>query len=196
VTPTRLQYDFDFDPWFEAIARPLGVHADAAHLLIDEEDLTVQFGPWCVRTPVDNLEGATVTGPYAWPKVIGPPHLSLADGGLTMASNRRAGACIRFRRPVRGSTPFPYPRHGSLTVTVEDPASLVAAVEALVTGDASEPLSVVTEELELDLSGASASELRARARALGVPGTSRLRKAELLEVLTPHAAEDHADQST
>jgi hypothetical protein len=49
----------------------------------------------------------------AWPKVIGPPHVSLKDRGLTFAGNPGAGVCIRFHRPVKGVDPVGLIRRGS-----------------------------------------------------------------------------------
>ena len=43
----------------------------------------------------------------------------MVDWGLTMATNRRRGLCIRFRSPVRGLDPFGWMRHPGLTVTVD-----------------------------------------------------------------------------
>lgn len=190
VTTPELEYDFQFDPWFRRVAAPLGIRPDSTRLTIDDERLDVRFGRWHVRTPIGNVRDAKVTGPYAWPKVIGPPHISFADGGLTMATNREAGVCIRFWRPVTGISPLAFPRHGSLTVTVEDPATLAAALTAVAAADDDEPVEEVTEELELDLTGATASELRARAESLGIAGTSRMRKAELVELLRPRPVTD------
>lgn len=190
VTTPEIQHDFAFDPWFRVVAAPLGIRPDSTRLTVDDEVLDVRFGRWHVRTPVANVRDAKVTGPYSWPKVIGPPHLSFADGGLTMATNRYAGVCIRFWRPVTGISPLAFPRHGSLTVTVEEPAALAAALTALGGADGDEAVEEVAEELELDLTGATASELRARADALGIAGTSRMRKAELVELLKPRPIAD------
>lgn len=185
MTDVQLRYDFRFDPRFALVSRPLGVEPATSWLTIDDDHLEVAFGRWRFMTPVRNLAGAAVTGPYAWPKVIGPPHVSLADGGLTLGTNSDAGVCIRFVEPVRGSTPFPLPRHGSLTVTVADPESLAEAIESMV-NTADQPIAEVADEITLELAGATASELRQRASELGIRGVSRLRKAELVEALRPH----------
>ncbi|HVL83279.1 MAG TPA: hypothetical protein VM367_03160 [Pseudonocardia sp.] len=90
--------------------------------------LDVRFGPWRVSTPVDNVAGVEVAGPYAWWKALGA-RLSLVDRGLTFGTSPAAGVCIRFHRPVRGLDPFGLLRHPGLTVTVDDPAELVRALE-------------------------------------------------------------------
>jgi hypothetical protein len=79
-----------------------------------------RFGPWLVCTPVANVASTTVTGPYRAITTIGPPHVSLVDLGLTFATNRERGLCIRFRAAVPGAVPTSLLRHPSLTVTVDD----------------------------------------------------------------------------
>ena len=92
-------------------------------MTIQGGQLSARFGPWRLSTPLENVAGTEVTGPYQLLKVIGPPHLSLRDRGLTFATNRQRGVCIRFRRPVG------LLRHPSLTVTVADPDALARALE-------------------------------------------------------------------
>lgn len=75
-----------------------------------------------MATPLDNVVGAEVTGPYRLVKVAGPPHLSLRDRGITFATNRARGTCIRFREPVG------LLRHPAATVTVAAPDALAEAL--------------------------------------------------------------------
>ena len=82
--------------------------------------LVVRFGPWVVRTNVDNVTGATVTGPYKRWKVVGPARLSFVHRGLTFATSTGPGLCICFRTPVAGIGPVGLVRHRALTVTVDD----------------------------------------------------------------------------
>ncbi|MEV4601838.1 hypothetical protein AB0K15_31110 [Amycolatopsis sp. NPDC049253] len=51
---------------------------DRNGLRLDAEGLYVRLGPWVVKTPLDNLAGARVTGPYRPWRALGP-HLSLTD---------------------------------------------------------------------------------------------------------------------
>jgi hypothetical protein len=69
----------------------------------------------------------STTGPFQV-VTIGPPHLSFASRGRTMASNSRRGLCIEFVEPVRGIDPAGLVRHPGLTVTVADCAGLAAAI--------------------------------------------------------------------
>jgi hypothetical protein len=162
--------------------------------------LRVAFGPWEVVTPLTNVADAEVTGPYFWLKVIGPAHLSMRDRGLTFATNDRQGVCIRFREPVPGALPLPWLRHPALTITVEDAERLAEVLgEAAQRIEAGRPVEVVTAELEDTVHGGTASELRQRARALGIPRTAKMTKAELIEALDAAAraeAPDGSDVST
>jgi hypothetical protein len=135
--PARHTFSFAFDGWYRLAALPFGVRPENAHVSIDPRPphmLRAHFGPWSVVTPVGNVASAETTGPYQPWKTIGPPHLSLADGGLTFATNHRRGLCIRFVDSVPGLEPLGLVRHGSLTVTVDDPDGLRAALEASNTG--------------------------------------------------------------
>lgn len=167
---------FVFAPAFQVAAWPFGIHAGNAGVELHGTHLTARFGPWTVSTPIANVVGTEVTGPYAWPKVIGPPHVSFVDRGLTFASNRDRGLCIAFREPVAGLDPAGWLRHPSLTVTVEHPEDLMHDIAAA---------SGQLDELERDeralLEGQTASELRERARRSGVPKASSMRKAELID---------------
>jgi hypothetical protein len=71
-----------------------------------------------------------VTGPYKLWRVAGGPHLSLKDRGVTFATNRRSGACIRFAEPVTGLLPWGLLRHPAATVTVGNPQDLVRRLTA------------------------------------------------------------------
>jgi hypothetical protein len=79
----------------------------------------VRFGPWHLRTPVTNIVGCERSGPYSVSKTAGPARLSLADRGLTCATNRDAGLCICFDEPVPAIDPFGKILHPGITVTVE-----------------------------------------------------------------------------
>ena len=54
------------------------------------------------------------------PVYAGPPHLSLADRGITFATNRQRGLCIRLHRPHPAIDPLGLIRHPGVTVTVGD----------------------------------------------------------------------------
>lgn len=205
-------HEFAFDHLFELAARPLGIRPDNCSVTVTRDHLLVRFGPWSVDTPLSNVTGAQVTGPYQLPKTIGPPHLSFKDRGLTFATNRDQGVCIRFHRPVRGMDPLGVLRHPGLTVTVENPAGLAALLTTLAAegadgaegpgrtsatappeAPAAVPEEVITE-LHDDLLGLTAAELRARARKLGVKGTGSMNKAQLMELLDESTRREDGDE--
>jgi hypothetical protein len=103
----------------------LGVRPATDGVRIDAEHLTATFGPWRLSTPLSNVAGAEVGGPYSAWKVIGP-RLSLSDRGLTFGTSTSAGVCISFHDPVPGIEPLGLLRHPGLTVTVARPDLLVA----------------------------------------------------------------------
>ena len=123
-----MTFAFDFDSLHRAFALPFGVTPRNARVDVDGGRLVARFGLWRVNTPVSNVAGTEVTGPYATWKTIGPAHLSIADGGLTFSTNARRGLCIRFHEPVRGLAPTDRVRHPALTVTVADVDGLAGAL--------------------------------------------------------------------
>lgn len=122
------RFDFRWDGPFQLASRALLVTPEHAYVGLDDETLTVRFGRWRLETPISNIEGVSITGPYAWWKVIGPPHISFKDRGLTFASTAAGGACIRFKDPVPAALPTGVLRHPAVTVTVEDPEKLADAI--------------------------------------------------------------------
>ena len=126
-----LTFPFRFDARYRLLAAPFGISPSRAEVRLGDGRLVARFGPWAVQTPLTNLAGAEVTGPYGLLKTAGPAHLSFADRGLTFASNGARGVCIRFREPVPGISPTGQPLHPALTVTVADVDGLHRAVLAL-----------------------------------------------------------------
>ncbi|MEW2354082.1 hypothetical protein [Spirillospora sp. NPDC029432] len=126
------RYGFAFDHRFARWLSILGIRPDTCHLTLAPAGLHVRFGPWTVRTPLDNVAGAETTGPYAAWKVIGP-HLSLADRGLTFGTSTAQGVCVRFHTPVTGLDPLRLLHHPGLTVTVADPATVARRLNSIAT---------------------------------------------------------------
>lgn len=122
------RFAFSYGGLVGAAARLSQMGGRGAYVEIDDDTFTARFGPWIVRTPLANIAEVCVTGPYLPWKVIGPARVSFADGGLTFATDTRQGVCIQFREPVAGAEPTGRFRHPALTVTVEDPVGLMAAL--------------------------------------------------------------------
>lgn len=123
--PPRTEFPLAIDPraWPYLILH--GVRKRWALVVLDDDKLIAQFGPWRLSTEISNIARTTVTGPYRWYRAIGI-RMSLVDRGLTFGSNARAGLCIEFVRPVQAFLPV---RHPGLTVTVADPEGLKTAIE-------------------------------------------------------------------
>ncbi|WP_217711453.1 hypothetical protein [Actinomadura sp. NAK00032] len=125
---TAERFEFAFD---RRLARPLsllGIRPDTSHLMLDSSRLEIRFGPWTVRTTLDNVAGTEITGPYSAWKVIGA-RMSMVDRGLTFGTSTEQGVCIRFHQPVRGLEPTGLLRHPGLTLTVADPSTVARRLQ-------------------------------------------------------------------
>ncbi|MGN6797762.1 MAG: hypothetical protein ACTHKS_06395 [Gaiellaceae bacterium] len=117
---TSVRFPFRFDPSYQRLAKLFGVTPDRAWVDVGADDLVARFGRWHVRTPLSNITGVAVTGPYAFLKTAGPARLSITDRGLTFATNGDRGVCISFHSPITGIDRSGRIRHPELTVTVLD----------------------------------------------------------------------------
>jgi len=124
----QTRFRFHFDPTYRRLAGLVGVTPERAWVELREVEFEARYGPWCVRTPLNNIAGVEATGPYAFLKTAGPARLAITDRGLTFASNGDRGVCITFHAPVTGIDPFGRIRHPELTVTVRDVDGLMEAL--------------------------------------------------------------------
>jgi hypothetical protein len=125
-----VRFPFAFDLLHRLVALPIGVTPATTHVDVEDGRFEARFGFWKVSTPLSNVKGTEVTGPYNPLKTIGPAHLSLVDRGLTFATNSARGLCICFHEPVPGIEPTGRLRHPGLTVTVADVDGLAASLGA------------------------------------------------------------------
>jgi hypothetical protein len=123
-------FPFRFTTSYRLAGLPFGITPSTAAVQVGDGELAVRFGPWKVRTSLANVTSTTITGPYGFLKSAGPAHLSLADRGLTMATNGERGLCVSFREPIRGIEPTGTLRHPAVTLTVADCEGLAAALTA------------------------------------------------------------------
>jgi hypothetical protein len=121
-------FAFRFVPAYRAAGLLFGVTPGRAWAAVADGRLDVRFGPWRVRTPLANVAGAEVTGPYAFLKTAGPAHLGVTDRSLTFATNGRRGVCLRFHEPIPGIEPFGVIRHPTLTLTLADIPGFIRAL--------------------------------------------------------------------
>ncbi|HLV73670.1 hypothetical protein FHX41_1626 [Actinomadura hallensis] len=124
------RFDFAFDRRLQRPLSLMGVRPSTAYALITASRLVVRFGPWTIRTPLENITGAEVTGPYATWKVAGV-RVSWADRGLTLGTSAEQGVCIRFHRPIRGVDPTGLLRHPGLTLTLADSPAAARRLEEI-----------------------------------------------------------------
>lgn len=124
----RHELAFDFDPAYARVGALFGVTAERAAVIVDEHRLEVRYGPWRLRTTVGNVRSAQLSGPFAFLKTAGPPHLSLRDRGVSFATNGRQGLCLQVHHPVPAIDPLGVIRHPGLTVTVQEPHALAELV--------------------------------------------------------------------
>lgn len=125
---TDKRFDFRFTTAYRIAGLPFGVVPSTCDVLCENGRMSVKFGVWRLRTALENVADASITGPYAYLKTAGPAHLSVSDRGLTFATNGERGVCIEFRTPVGGIEPTGRLRHPSLTVTVADCDGLAAVL--------------------------------------------------------------------
>ena len=96
----------------------------------DSPELRVRFGPWRLRTPIENITGVQRSGGFAYLKTVGPPHLSFTDKGVTFTTNGDAAVCLELRTPVKGIDPTGRIVHPGVTLTVADPDALAEEITA------------------------------------------------------------------
>ena len=114
-------FDFAVDPALRRWSRAFGVRPENCTVTLSPTVLTVRFGRWSQATTAANVAAVSVSGPYRWWKVAGPPRLSLADGGITFATTAEHGVCLQLRQAVGAIEPLHLVRHSNITITVAEP---------------------------------------------------------------------------
>ena len=119
-----MRFEFDFDYPMAASLAAFGILPGTAHVDVAGGELRATFGPWSFRTPLANIAGTEVTGPYQWYRVYGVRY-SLGDHGVTYGTNAKTGLMITFTEPVGALVPGGYgPKNPNATLTVVDPLAL------------------------------------------------------------------------
>lgn len=121
--------DFAFAPSYRLPALAFGILPATTWVEVDADELRCRFGPWSLRTPRSNIASIEQSGGFSFLKTAGPAHLSFADRGVTFATNPDRAVCLRFHTPVRAIDPTGLIRHPGATLTVAEPAALIAALE-------------------------------------------------------------------
>ena len=128
MSPSEQHFPFEFAPLYRLSSLAFGVTAHTSDIVVTDTELRVRFGPWRVRTPLDNISLLRLTGPYRYLKTAGPARLGLTDRGLTFATNSQRGVCLAFHEPITGMEPTGLLRHPNLTLTPADCTGLLTAL--------------------------------------------------------------------
>ena len=96
---------------------------DDAWVELGDDGLAARFGWARAATPVANITGWRIEGPWRWITAIGI-RMSLRYGDITFGGSHHGGVRIEFRERVRVG-PFRVP---ALYVTVEDLEGFAAAL--------------------------------------------------------------------
>lgn len=131
---TTTRYLFSFAPAYRVPALLFGITPATAWVELGPSELTVRFGPWRLASALSNVRSVSQSGGYRFLKTAGPAHLSLADRGVTFATNGAAGVCVEFHRPVAGIDPTRRILHPGATMTVGDPAAFADELRARIAG--------------------------------------------------------------
>ena len=127
---TAERFEFAFDPTYRTLARAFAITPAKAWVEVSDTKFYARFGPFRLSTPLSNIAGVAITGPYAMFKTAGPARLGITDGSLTFASNGDRGVLLRFATPVGGKGRLGLLRHPELTVTVAEPERLASLLDA------------------------------------------------------------------
>ncbi len=122
------RFPFAFARSYRLPALVLSITPSRAWVEVTDEELYVRYGLWSLRTPRTNLASAELTGGFTFLKTAGPPHLSMADRGISFTTNGDRALCVQFHEPVRGIDPTGRIKHPGATLSVADPQGLAKAL--------------------------------------------------------------------
>ncbi len=89
-------------------------------------DVAVRFGWAAFRTPLANVAGWSLEGPWIWVKAIGVRANALGDHAVAFDGSAHGGIRLAFRTPVRWTV-----LHApAIYVSADDEAAVGAALEA------------------------------------------------------------------
>lgn len=125
MSASATRHDFAFARAYRLPALAFGITGSTSWVVVGPDGLVVRFGPWRLRTPIANIEDTRLTGGFSFLKTAGPAHLSLADRGVTFATNGDTAVCISFHEPVPAIDPTRRIKHPGATITVRDPQRLL-----------------------------------------------------------------------
>jgi hypothetical protein len=122
------RFAFAWEPRYRLAGLPFGVTPGRAWVEVSDAEVTVRYGWWTLTSPLSNISDVEVSGPYAFVKTAGPPHLSFSDRGISFATTSERGLCVSFHDPVPGIDPARRIKHPGATLTVADVPGLARAL--------------------------------------------------------------------
>jgi hypothetical protein len=96
---------------------------DDAWVELGDDSLEARFGRFRAATPLSNIAGWRIEGPWRWITAIGV-RMSVRHGDITFGGSHRGGVRLDFRERVRVG-PFRVP---ALYLTVDDLQGFAAAL--------------------------------------------------------------------
>lgn len=127
ISSAGLAFPFEFQRRYRPLLALMGITPDTAAVRLDSNELTVHFGKLRFRTPVYNITGAELGGPYRAHRVIGARH-SMSDGGAVMGTTTAGGVRLHFHHPISVLDPTGSYRSSALTLTLGNCSAFVRAV--------------------------------------------------------------------
>jgi hypothetical protein len=121
--PTARRFPIRVEERYRAVLRLFGVGPDNAWVEIGDSELVASFGRFGARTPLANVVGWRIEGPWRAITAVGVRR-SIRGGDVTFGGTARGGVRLDFRQAVR-LRPFRIP---ALYVTVEDLEGFSAAL--------------------------------------------------------------------
>jgi hypothetical protein len=102
-----------------------GVTAETAWAAVDDETVSARFGRFSFSTPLANVAGYRIEGPWLWVTAIGVRR-SFRHGDVSFAGSPHGGVRIDVREPVKW-TAFKVPAFYVATDDLEGFAATLAA---------------------------------------------------------------------
>jgi hypothetical protein len=96
---------------------------DDAWVELGDETFEARFGRFRASTPLSNIVGWRIEGPWLWITAIGV-RMSVRHGDITFGGTHRGGVRLDFHKPIR----IAFRSVSALYVTVDDLEGIAAAL--------------------------------------------------------------------
>lgn len=99
-SPHTLRFPIRLEPALRPILLLFGVRRGRATVRLDDQRLVARFGFLAAETPLANIAGWDITGPYRWWRAVGVRR-TLGTHDLSFGGSAHGGVCLHFREAVR-----------------------------------------------------------------------------------------------